>query len=456
MKLLFKYCCALIAVLAGGIFILVASLAVAQTVVEVEGKPISLFAGEGKLIRVDTPSESVFLANPEVADVEVKSPNLLYIYGKQMGETTLFIIDDANEVSLSSNIKVTSNIAALNGAAKAAVIDGNFSVVEAEGALFLRGRVPTLMDAQQVEAVVRKLAGETVPLVNSLALDTPAQVNLQVKIAEVSRTVSEELGTSWTALAGDDGFSGGASVPGGYALTTSITAGNELLGVSLEALKSKGLVTILSEPNLTARSGDKASFLAGGRFPYQTQSSDDDVRVVFEPFGVELEFEPEVMQSNKIKLIVSTKIRELDFSNGSQTGTQNVPLILERSAATTIEVGSGQSFAIAGLFKSNSQQDVNEVPGLGDIPILGNLFKSTRYQAGESELVILVTPYLVEPAPAGEFKTPVDNFSPSQSLRPQLLGGGRLGTSAEAPNRDAGGNVASVKRLNGKAGLLLQ
>nr|WP_229943998.1 hypothetical protein [Pseudosulfitobacter pseudonitzschiae] len=138
--------------------------------------------------------------------------------------------------------------------------------------------------------------------------------------------------------------------------------------MTLEALMNEGLVTILSEPNLTARSGDKASFLAGGRFPYQTQAGDGEVRVVFEPFGVELDFEPEVQRSDKIKLVVNTKIRELDFSKGSTTDLQNLPLILERSAATTIEVSSGQSFAIAGLFKATSQQNIKQIPGLGKFP----------------------------------------------------------------------------------------
>lgn len=432
-----------------GILIIGSISSHAQTLIETKGRPISIFAGEGKLIKLDTPTASVFLANPEIADIEVKSPSLLYIYGKQMGETTLFAINSEDEVSLSSAIKVTTNINALNRAANSAVSGGRFSVVEADGALILRGRAPTLSDAQQIETVVRSLTGEAVPIVNSLSLDTPAQVNLQVKIAEVSRTVSEDIGTTWTALSGE-GLNGGIPIAGGYALSTSFRAGSTIQGVTLEALKEQGLVTILSEPNLTARSGDKATFLAGGRFPYQTQSSTDEVRVVFEPFGVELEFEPEVMQSNKIKLIVNTKIRELDFSNGSETGAQRLPLILERSAATTIEVGSGQSFAIAGLFSSTSQQNVSKVPGLGDIPILGALFRSTRYQSGETELVILVTPYLVAPGGADSFKTPVENFAPANSFNRNFMGQLSIGTPA-----DDGGPI-SVKSINGRAGLLLQ
>ncbi|ASM74924.1 type II and III secretion system protein family protein [Sulfitobacter sp. DFL-23] len=420
----------------------------AQTFIESNGRPVQLFAGEGKLIKLDTPSETVFLANPEIADVEIKSPTLLYIYGKSMGETTLFVIDASDEVSVASSVKVSTNVKALNGAARASVQGGKFSIVEVDGALVMTGRVGTIRDAEQVQNIVQTLAGDAVPVVNSLSLDTPAQVNLQVKIAEVSRTVTEDLGTNWTTLSGN-GLTGGNAVSGGYSLASQFSVGNSLQGVTLEALKNEGLVTILSEPNLTARSGDKATFLAGGRFPYQTQSGDGEVRVVFEPFGVELDFEPEVMRSDKIKLMVNTKIRELDFSNGSTTDLQNLPLILERSAATTIEVSSGQSFAIAGLFKATSQQNIKQIPGLGEIPLLGALFRSTSFQKGETELVIIVTPYLVEPSAPGKLKTPLEKFAPADRLSRNFLGELTFGAA------DDGGPV-SVKSINGKAGLLLQ
>lgn len=419
-----------------------------QVVIEATGRPVRLYPGEGKLIRLDQPSSTVFLANPAVADIEVKSANLVYLYGKAAGKTTLFALDELDNVTLSSVVNVALNVDALNRAAKSAVPHGSFQIRETEGAMVMSGRVPSLGDAQQIETVLRALSGQDVPIINSLKLDNPAQVNLQVKIAEVSRTVTEDLGTNWTALG--NGLNGGRGAPGGFALNTDFTVGSQLQGVSLEALQQEGLVTILSEPNLTARSGDKASFLAGGRFPYQTAASDDRVEVVFEPYGVELEFQPEVLQSNKIKLEVDTKVRELDFSNGSTSNTQGLPLILERSAATTIEVGSGQSFAIAGLFKATSQQTIDEVPGLGQVPLLGALFRSTSYQSGESELVIIVTPYLVEPGNPKKFRTPVDGFRPAGALRRNLTGELSVGVPVED------GQAVSVKSINGKAGLLLQ
>ncbi|NKX41663.1 type II and III secretion system protein family protein [Rhodobacteraceae bacterium R_SAG2] len=437
-----------IALVAVGSVIFIPDKSPAQTVIEATGKPVSLFPGEGKLIRLDRPSQTVFLANPEIADIEIKSANLVYIYGKSPGNTTLFALDELDNVTLSSVVKVALNVGALNSAAHSAVSAGNYQVRETEGAVVLTGRVPSLGDATQIETVVRALSGQEVPIINSLKLDNPAQVNLQVKIAEVSRTVTEDLGTSWTALG--NGLNGGVGAPGGFALNTDFTVGSQLQGVSLEALQQEGLVTILSEPNLTARSGDRAKFLAGGRFPYQTAASDDRVEVVFEPYGVELEFQPEVLQSDKIKLEVDTTVRELDFSNGSTSNTQGLPLILERSAATTIEVGSGQSFAIAGLFKATSQQSIDEIPGLGQVPLLGALFRSTSYQSGESELVIIVTPYLVEPGDPKKFKTPVDGFRPAGTLQRALTGELSVGVPVEDSS------AISIKSINGKAGLLLQ
>ncbi|WP_010141894.1 type II and III secretion system protein family protein [Oceanicola sp. S124] len=422
-----------------------ASLA-AQTVLETTGRPITMFAGEGKLVQLDTPASSVFLADPETADVEVKSPTLLYLYGKSMGETTLFVIDDTDQVALSSLLRVTLNAEALSRAAHAAVRRGSFSVTEVDGAILLSGMVETIGDAQQIETVVRALAGPGAPIVNSLHLSTPPQVNLQVRIAEVSRTVTNDLSSVW-----GEGITGGAGVAGGFAVASDFQIGDALLGLSLEALQTQGLVTILSEPNLTARSGDTASFLAGGRFPYQTSGgSSDRVSVTFEPFGVELEFTPEVMRTNQIKLNVNTKIRELDFSNGSQTGAQNLPLILERSAETTIEVGSGQSFAIAGLFSASTQQDIDKIPGLGDLPLLGALFRSTSFQQGKTELVIIVTPYIVAPGDPASFKTPVDRYAPATATEQMLLG------KFEGSRGGDGSAAVSVRSINGKAGLLLQ
>jgi len=417
----------------------------AQTQIAAQGAAIGLFAGEGKLIKLDTPAETVFLADPNVADIEMKSPRLLYVYGKAMGETTLFAIGSGEEVVLSKLVNVTLNIDTLNRAAKATVRSGGYAVSQLGSVVVLNGIVKTIGDAQRLEDVIQSMVGEDVKVVNGLSLETPTQINLQVKIAEVSRTISEDLGVQWSTLSGN-GLNGGGGPTGGYSLATSVTRGSFQASITLEALKEQGLASILSEPNLTSRSGDKASFLAGGRFPYRVIDADGREGVQFEPYGVELEFQPEVLRADQIKLDVSTSIRELDFS----AGALDQPQILERSASTTIEVGSGQSFAIAGLFKATSQQNVEKVPGLGDVPVLGALFRSTSYQKGETELVIIVTPYIVEPTLPKKMKTPLDDFATTNSFQRNILGQLSLGVPEKK-----GGSV-SIHSINGKAGFLLQ
>ncbi|MBI1220167.1 MAG: type II and III secretion system protein family protein [Rhodobacteraceae bacterium] len=421
----------------------------AETIIDSGNEVLDLYTGQGKLIEADAPVASVFLANPDVADVAVKSSNYIYIYGKGAGQTTLYVLGPDGKVNYSTNVHVSANTGALTAAAQAAVSAGKVTVKAVGGALMLDGIVDTPEDADQADKVVTSLAGQGAVVVNNLQLATPPQVNLQVRIAEVSRTVGDELGVSLNG-SGSGGLGSTSAFAGPFSLTGSVFKGSAKLNYLIDTLAKQGLVSILSEPNLTARSGDTASFLAGGRFPYQTASTSTTASsVVFEPYGVELNFTPVVSRRNQISLKVDTKIRELDFSNGSTTTTQTVPLILERSASTTIEVGSGQSFAIAGLFNSKTQEDVAKLPGFGNLPVLGALFRSTQFQKGESELVIVVTPYIVTPVSPSDIKTPVDGFQESSFTGRNFLGQ----MSATAP--DAKGGV-SVRALNGNAGAMLQ
>ncbi|WP_164871704.1 type II and III secretion system protein family protein [Solirhodobacter olei] len=421
----------------------------AATVIGGDGAKLGLYIGQGKLIKLDNAVDNVFLANPDIADVAVKSAKYIYIYGKASGETTLYVLDSSGNVNYSATVNVSPNLSALSEAARSVVSAGRISVLNAGGALVLKGTVDTADDATKAMQVVKSLAGKNAVVVDNLQLITPAQVNLQVRIAEVSRTVGNELGVSLNGT-GSGGLNSDGQFSGSFSLTGSVLKGNAKLNYMIDTLAKEGLITILSEPNLTARSGDTASFLAGGRFPYQTGGTATTASsVVFEPYGVELKFTPVVVRPNQISLAVNTSIRELDFSNGSKTQTQSVPLILERSASTTVEVGSGQSFAIAGLFDTKTQQDVAKLPGLGSLPVLGALFRSTEFQKGESELVVVVTPYIVHPVSPGQVKTPVDKFKASSFVGRAFLGQ----LSADVPEGKTG---VSVRALNGAAGAMLQ
>ena len=246
-------------------------------------------------------------------------------------------------------------------------------------------------------------------------------MNLQVRIAEVARNVDRQLGIQWNDVSvgingGRVGFQGGRAVQGDYQASYGAVRGSFNIDVVLQALAEEGLVTIMAEPNLTARSGEPATFLAGGEFPYSTVS-DNGTNVEFKNYGIGLNFTPTVIDGNRISLTVGTEVSELDF-NQSET----VPSLRTRRAETTVDLASGQSFAIAGLMQNSSSQNASRVPGLGTMPVLGGLFRSQAFKRGQSELVIIVTPVIVNPTSGRRITTPVDNFIPPNDFERILLG----------------------------------
>jgi pilus assembly protein CpaC len=249
-------------------------------------------------------------------------------------------------------------------------------------------------------------------------------VNLQVRIAEVSRNVDRQLGIRWNALGISTngrtryGLVGGQGPNGSGAYTAAIGySGPQLnIDVMLDALAQEGLISILAEPNLTARSGEAASFLAGGEYPYETVS-DNGTNVEFKDFGIGLNFTPTVMDGNRISLKVATQVSELDFATNPV-----VPSLRSRRAETTVDLGSGQSFAIAGLMENTSAQDMSRMPGVGSLPVLGALFRSSGFKRGQTELVIIVTPVIVAPTSPNRVATPVDTYIPPNDFERIVLG----------------------------------
>lgn len=381
---------------------------------------ISLNVGEAKFLRLENPAAAVFLSNPAIADIDLQSARYLYIVGKGIGETSLFVLGPNDEEILSTTLSVGIDTDRLTAAAQQAISGGHVTVRTVDGAIFLTGRVRNADDAATAEDVIAALTGNSAVIVNRLDLETLGQVNLQVRIAEVSRTISEDLGISLTATSnsGRNSFTPPARDSGGFEISVSNTAQN--INLVLDALAKNGLVTILSEPNLTARSGETATFLAGGRIPYRIGSTQDDTRIEMEPVGVELEFTPTVYDHNQIQIKLSTRVRTVD--TGQSTDDQ-APALSERSASTTIELGSGQSFAIAGMFRTDTQQSMSGLPGLVNLPIIGALFRSSKFSRGETELVIIVTPYLVAPGAAQDMTTPVDAVNPvGGGIEQQMMG----------------------------------
>jgi pilus assembly protein CpaC len=318
------------------------------------------------------------------------------------------------------------------------------SVTLAGNTLTLSGQITTAADAAHAEAVARGYAGEGREVTNNINLLSSIQVNLRVRVAEISRQVTRELGFNWQALANDGanwmiglrtGNAGG--VLGAITGAVNSTATNGQVGrygvgfrssrfdinAVIDALVSDQLIAILAEPNLTAQSGEVASFLAGGEFPVPVAASpvSGSITIEFKQFGVSLAFVPTVLGPDRLNLRVRPEVSELS-DNGAISlplagGVVRIPALSVRRAETTVELGSGQSFAIAGLLQHSTTMTNQAIIGLGDIPVLGALFRSDRFQRRESELVIIITPYLVRPVSSqGALSTPTDGFRPATDL----------------------------------------
>jgi pilus assembly protein CpaC len=414
---------------------------------------IALVVGTGQLVRVDREFSSLFVANPDVADIQVKSPRLLYLTGVGVGETTLFAVDDADNVLMSSTIRVTHNTNALQQGLSRVAPGQSVTATTVDRSLVISGSVATPAQAADIMQVATQFVSDPAQVVNRIDVAAPTQVNLQVRIAEVSRNIDRQLGIRWNEISYQNGATrygliGGGEIQNSAAYGGFVTRGGRFnVDVVLQALAEEGLVSILAEPNLTARSGEPASFLAGGEFPYEVAQDDNANTIEFKNFGIQLNFTPTVVDGNRISLSVGTEVSELDFSK-----SQSRPSIVSRRAETTVDLGSGQSFAIAGLMQ-NSTSNVNTgVPGLGNVPVLGALFRSNGFRRGQTELVIIVTPVVVQPTSARQLRTPVDSFVPPNDFERILLG--RVQGDPERSNRVQG--RIGQRRLNGASGFVFE
>ena len=406
------------------------------------GPPVVLELGKGTLFHLPRPAATVFVANPDVADVQVKSPTLLYISANKTkpGETVVYAVDDKDNVLVSAVIRVEYDLSRLRQSYKQVLAGERVSVSSVESKLVLSGEASSAGQAERARALAIALIGsdKADQVINQLSVVTPNQVNLRVRIAEVQRTVLKQLGINWSKLGNHFSFATGNPTTGGPAdiITPLIPTGNtatlaagrlvgmknatDLIGV-LDALAQEGLVTTLAEPNMTAMNGQTASFLVGGSFPVPTSvtaatgGSAPTIGITYKDFGVKLDFTPTIVDANHLNLKLRPEVSALS-TNGAislpltNTAVVSIPAVTVTRAETTLELGSGQSFALAGLLRHDSTQDISKVPALGDIPILGQLFRSDQFQRDETELVIIVTPYLVAPVATASLQAPTDGF----------------------------------------------
>jgi pilus assembly protein CpaC len=445
---------ALILALAGAAMLAPPPAAAQTRVVNTAGAPLSVEVGKGQLVRLDHPVNSVFVADPDVADVQVKSPTLIYVFGKSGGETTLYAVGDNDQVVLNRSVRVTYDAARIEDAIHKMAPRSAVSVASIDDSLVLQGTVYSVSEADDIRRVVARFLPDPKQLVNKMKVDAPNQVQLRVRVAEVDRNVIKELGINWESMFGTGNFVFGlatghnvlnttpstgsmasalpffdvfntrTAVPNTSTLnnvnnlTAGFNAGRSNLDAVIDALDQNGLVTILAEPNLTALSGEPASFLAGGEFPVPVPQSSGNgvaqITIEWKKFGVSLNFVSTIDANNRINIHVQPEVSQLSSQGAVTIDSIQVPALTVRRAETTIDVASGQSFAIAGLLQNNVNQTIQKFPWLGDVPVLGALFRSNTFLRDESELVIIVTPYIVRPtATAGRMQTPVDGYIPS-------------------------------------------
>lgn len=460
---------------------------------------IVLSIGRGQLVSVGGVMADVFVANDAVADVQIKSPRQLYVFGKGGGETTIYASDAAGNVIWSANVRVGSNIESVDQMLHMAMPDAKITVsTMGTNTFLLTGTVAAPEDAAEAQRLVQAYVGKDANVITRLKMATPLQVNLQVKFAEVSRSLVKEMGSNLFTRDNSGGFlfgitrgraagtisniggtisgvptaglpmadaSGLLGLPAGtinlpfdpqsgkfvvgganYSFNpnssgqTAINLAGRLFGLDVGAAldigEKLGLVTTISSPNLSALSGETADFLAGGEYPIPISQGLGTTSIEYKRYGVSLSYTPTVLSNGRISMRVRPEVSELSSQGAITINGFQVPALTVRRAETTVEMGSGQSMMIAGLMSSSAQNTVEKLPGAGDLPIVGALFKSTHFQKGETEMVIIITPYLVNPVNANDISLPTDGYQNPNDLQ-RVFGGmendGHSGASRPKP-----------------------
>jgi pilus assembly protein CpaC len=437
---------------------------------------LTLEVGKGRMIRLDGMAKTVFIADPKIADVDVKSPTLVYITAKAPGVTTLIATDPDDRMLANIEIATSYDEGQLRDDLKRFVPGSEISVDTSNGALVLSGRARSPADAETARSLALHYAPDAQHIMDRIAVDQPDQVNLRVRIAEVSRDIVKQFGFNWSVAAtpgqGMFGFSTGTGSLAGAgsssssstsssgistlttqsaAFTPNTATDNILLGVGtknanvellIDALDTEGLIKVLAEPNLTAVSGAPATFLAGGEYPIPVPQALGVTTIEYKDFGVSLSFVATVLDGNRINLVVKPEVSELSTQGEITLNGATVPALTIRRAQTTVDMASGQSFAIAGLLQNDTTQSISRFPGLGNLPVLGALFRSDSFERDETELVIIVTPYIVRPT-NGRLATPVDGYTAPTDAARLFLGASYMQrpAGAGAPMSRAGGGL---------------
>ncbi|MZI92883.1 type II and III secretion system protein family protein [Vibrio sp. CAIM 722] len=428
--------------------------------VEVKGT-VQLMVNKGQLLTLPQSATKVLIANPSVASFQMPSSTSLFVFAKKAGTTTLYALNDQDQVILATQIKAGFNLPQLTKQINTEIEGARVKLFSStENGIIVRGFVKTPQQAKRVVDAIAAFTGgstdaksskggqgaqgaqggggQSVRIVNQLKVELSAQINIRVRIVEVARSLSNELGFSWEALLDNGntflrstssslfdastGAFAGSDVSN--ALLGGVSHGGNFAGV-LSALSSDGLASILAEPNLTAMSGETAGFAAGGEVPIII-TTNNNITIDYKQYGVIMRMTPTLLSPNRISLHIAPEVSDLSDEGAVELDGNTIPAFKVRRADTTVELASGQSFALAGMLRSNVNETINGVPGLREIPLLGHLFESSSHDKDETELVIIATAYVVSPTQAGELQTPGKGIKPLDNITPKQATAGYL------------------------------
>jgi len=411
---------------------------------QMNARPLALGIGKSAVIDLPRDIKDVLVADPKIANAVVRSAQRAYIIGAAVGQTNIVFFDSAGQQIAAYDIAVTRDLNGVRAALKATLPNSDIAVEGLGDGVILTGSVSSPIEAQQAGDLAARLAGGVDKVVNSIVVRGRDQVMLKVTVAEVRRDIIKQMGIDLSANLNygtavvkfnnaNPFTASGSPLVSNNALTTSF-GGAPSVQATLRAMESAGVIRTLAEPNLTAISGESATFISGGEFPIPTgvtcQTTTSGAigqcvqTVTYKKFGISLNFTPVVLTEGRISLRVMTEVSEVSSENaltGGANGT-TIPSIKTRRAETTLEIPSGGAMAMAGLIQDQTKQAVNGLPGMAQLPILGSLFRSRDYINSQTELVVLVTPFVVRAVAQKDLSRPDDGFAASSDPQADLLG----------------------------------
>ncbi|WP_415403817.1 type II and III secretion system protein family protein [Tateyamaria sp. SN3-11] len=425
------------------------------------------------VVESDTPFAELSIANPAIADISSLSDRTIYVLGKAPGLTTLTLLDANGRLITNVNVRVAADISEFKERLRQILPGEKIEVRTANDGIVLSGVVSSTARLQRALDLAERYAEGRVS--NLMSVGGVQQVMLKVRFAEMNRSVSKSLSSSLSLngsiFSGDVGLNGGTgttnssggvanslggNIPGtnenAGAILFGFNAGNTQVGLLIEALETKGVVRTLAEPNLVALSGQEAKFLAGGEYPVPVSQDNGVITIEFKPFGIELNFIPRVVDKDLINLELEAAVSAIDPTNGFAVNGFEIDAFSRRETSTTVEMRDGESFAIAGLLEDNFDDNSSQLPWLGDVPILGTLFRSASYQRNQTELVIIITAHLVSPVRGDVLALPTDRIKPPTEK--DLFLYGRTAAGTRVPNKGAAGEVAK-QDFSGSYGYVL-